>query len=48
MGDPLKRWVMIGVVALAILGGGVIGLAAASGSSGTPTSSPIAPTFRSQ
>ena len=42
MGDPLKRWVMIGVVALAILGGGAIGLAAAAGSTGNPTPSPIA------
>jgi hypothetical protein len=42
MGDPLKRWVMVGVVALAIVGGSLIGLAAASGSGSTPTGSPVA------
>ena len=36
MGDPLKRWVMIGVVALAIVGGGLIGLAAAGERDGDP------------
>ena len=42
MGDPLKRWVMVGVVAVAIVGGSLIGLAAASGAGSTPTAPPIA------
>jgi Protein of unknown function (DUF3048) N-terminal domain/Protein of unknown function (DUF3048) C-terminal domain len=43
MTDPLKRWVMVGVVALAVIAGGLIGLAAAgNGSGATPSGSAIA------
>ncbi len=42
MGDPLRRWIIVGVVALAIVGGGLIGLAAAGDSGSAPTGSPIA------
>lgn len=43
MADPTKRWVMAGVVALAVIGGGIIGLVAAGGQPGaTPGSSAVA------
>jgi hypothetical protein len=43
MADPTKRWVMAGVVALAVIGGGIIGLVAAGGQPGaTPGNSAAA------
>ncbi len=43
MADPTKRWVMAGIVALAIIGGGIIGLVAAGGQPGaTPGNSAVA------
>jgi Protein of unknown function (DUF3048) N-terminal domain/Protein of unknown function (DUF3048) C-terminal domain len=43
MADPTKRWVMAGIVALAVVGGGVIGLALTGGGPGaSPSGSAIA------
>ncbi len=43
MADPTRRWVMAGVVALAVVGGGIIGLALAGGQpAASPSGSAVA------